>query len=676
MRGLVRCWMVAKWTLAESFRSWTGWISLIGFTVLNGLIFSLMLWESSNPQLAGQGVELHRSLLPTYFSTMALLLLLICPALSMNSISGERVSNRWVLLQTSVLSSIELVLGKGVGLWLLLTLLLIGTTPLMGVLMVYGEPHWVRWLMGYAAVWLIGALYMTIGIWSSARTTKPILSWLVATTLCLLLWFIGTVDSLPLLQALSPLPKMQELLDGWVGLFDVTYFAILTAFLLYHTQDKLNAEVWVSQRRPLEYRITPWMWFVVMGLSLPLVSRTDRYWDWNHLRTTLSEDTQTMLTEMGEDLHIAIDLEPTDARSRRFEALSRSLPNTARINIEWLNHTTRPPTQTRGVYLRYKEQTIALTKGISMTTFTQGLQDLLYPTTPVLCFTQGGGEASLFEALDLVGMGLLSEHLINNGYDLQPIDGIRNLNENKKNCSLVVISGRRAPIGIDWLNEHLIQNSIPSILLIDPTTNPIPSDWLTNQGVTIQDDFVLEPNPSFQIFGDPSTVLLSKYNLLQHPHLKLDTQHLLLTAMRSVSRDPNHTEHLTVELLRASPQSWAELNYLDETPTPNNADIIGNVPLMVEASRIYKGTSLPTPQLIILGTSSLIHNKWIQQNPYNAEFFTDMVEHLLQEERSSIHTPSDVYLQVSTKDVQHIGLLSVAGVPSLILVLGIWRRRQ
>ena len=254
MRTLARCWMVAKWTLAESFRSWTGWISLIGFTVLNGLVFSLMLWESSNPQLAGQGVELHRSLLPTYFSTMALLLLLICPALSMNSISGERVSNRWVLLQTSVLSSAELILGKIGGLWSLLGLLLIGTMPLMSVLMVYSEPQWGRWLLGHFAVWLVGALYMTVGIWSSARTSKPILSWLVTTTLCLLLWFMGTVESLPIVQLLSPLPKMQELLNGWVGLFDVTYFVSLTVFLLYHTQDKLNADLWIAQRRPMEHR--------------------------------------------------------------------------------------------------------------------------------------------------------------------------------------------------------------------------------------------------------------------------------------------------------------------------------------------------------------------------------------------------------------------------------------
>ena len=34
---------IAKWTLAEFFRSWLGWISLVGFSLLNGLTLSMML---------------------------------------------------------------------------------------------------------------------------------------------------------------------------------------------------------------------------------------------------------------------------------------------------------------------------------------------------------------------------------------------------------------------------------------------------------------------------------------------------------------------------------------------------------------------------------------------------------------------------------------------------------
>lgn len=203
-----RIWMVAGWTLAESFRSATGWVSVAGFTLLNGLVLTMMLWESSNPQLVGQGIELHRSLLPTYFSTMALLLLLICPTLAMNSISGEKRSHRWTLLQTSILSNLELVLGKVIGLWTLLMILLGSTLPLLGILGLVSTPIWSRWLLGYVGVWLLGLLYMTIGVWASGRTQTPIRSWLLSVTICLLLWFIGTINSIPLLQLLSPLPEI------------------------------------------------------------------------------------------------------------------------------------------------------------------------------------------------------------------------------------------------------------------------------------------------------------------------------------------------------------------------------------------------------------------------------------------------------------------------------------
>ena len=46
---------------------------------------------------------------------MNLLLLMIIPALTMNSISGEQVSHRLRLYQTTPLSSATIVLGKALG---------------------------------------------------------------------------------------------------------------------------------------------------------------------------------------------------------------------------------------------------------------------------------------------------------------------------------------------------------------------------------------------------------------------------------------------------------------------------------------------------------------------------------------------------------------------------------
>ena len=163
---------IAKWTVSEFFRSWIGWVSLMGFTLLNGLTLSMMLWDASNPLLSGQGVELHRVLLPKYFSTMNLLLLMIIPALTMNSISGEQVSHRLRLYQTTPLSSATIVLGKALGITYFLGILLLSTFPLIGILDWHADLDWIRWIVGYIGTGLTGVLFITLGIWVQCTYAK------------------------------------------------------------------------------------------------------------------------------------------------------------------------------------------------------------------------------------------------------------------------------------------------------------------------------------------------------------------------------------------------------------------------------------------------------------------------------------------------------------------------
>ena len=116
-----------------------------------------------------------------------------------------------------------------------------------------------------------------------------------------------------------------------------------------------------------------------------------------------------------------------------------------------------------------------------------------------------------------------------------------------------------------------------------------------------------------------------------HPTLSLENQSLLLSEVRSISMVEDNTQTLTVELLHASAQSWAETNYTADTPSPDEADIVGSVPLLVEVSLIQSGK--PTPHLMVMGTSSIIQNAWVEQNPHNARFFIQMLQTLLGDEQ-------------------------------------------
>ena len=668
--GLLRT--VGKWTVAEFFRSWQGWVCLVGFALLNGLTLSMLLWESSNPLLAGQGVELHRVLLPKYFSTMNLLLLIIVPALTMSSISGEQASHRLRLYQTAPISSAVVVLGKAIGIGTFLATTLLSTLPLIGILAWHGNLDWTRWILGYVGTGLNAGLLMTIGIWASAHTRKPLTSWLLATSITLLLWFVGTASGFPLLERLSPLPKVQEYLDGWIGVLDTFYFFSVGAFCLYHAQDGLSAKRY-SRGRPWDLRLTPLLWAIVLLMSNTLIGRYDRYWDVNETRPTLSEESVTMLWNSNNPVEIIIDLEDTDFRHRQITQHLRTL-ETAGLNIPitWLTNSTRSPGAERGVTLRLTQdgvevRTVLLTS-LYPWDIESGLRRLLYPETHTICVTQNGGEPSLFDGASPAGFGLLSEELLKLDYDINVVDPLKSI---EHSCDLFVVAGRQVPLTEAWL-ESL--DTTPSILLLDPTTNTIPIEWLANWGIRIKDDFIIEVNPNFQVYNNPTTLLLSQYALRQHPTLSLTNQSLLLSEVRSVSIVEDNTRTLSVELLHASPQSWAEMSYTSDTPSPDEEDIIGHVPLFVEVSSLQSGS--PKPHMMVMGTSSIIQNTWVEQNPNNAAFFVQMIQHLLADERPTSTDLRDAKLQMTTAEVRNSTILSVCVLPGLIGIFGWWRRKS
>lgn len=663
---------IAKWTISEFFRSWIGWVSLIGFALLNGLTLSMMLWETSNPLLTGQGVELHRVLLPKYFSTMNLLLLMIIPALTMNSISGEQVSHRLRLYQTAPLSSTTVVLGKALGIAYFLSVLLVFTFPLIGILDWHADLNWMRWILGYVGTGLTGVLFISLGVWSSAHTRKPLTSWFLATSSILFLWFVGTAQGFPILESLSPLPKVQEYLDGWVGLLDTFYFFSLGSFLLYYAQDGLSAKRHPSGRS-LDIRLTPVLWLVVLVMSNVLVNRYDRYWDHNDTRPFLSEESLNLFWNQNNPIELIIDLEESDFRYRQITNHLRALQLAGlEIPVTWLSSSDRPPGKKRGVTLVLKndgqeDRTVLLTS-LYPEDFDVGLMQLLNPQQKSLCFTQNGGEPSLFDGTSPSGFGLLTEELLRLDYTLNIIDPRKKIDQL---CDLIVVAGRQTPIKDEWLDTHLQARS--AILLLDPATVGISESWLNQSGVQTKDDFIIEVNPNFQVYGNPTTLLLSQYALKQHPTLSLDNQSLLLSEVRSVSRIVDNTQTLTVELLHASAQSWAETNYTSDTPSPDAADLVGNVPLLVEVSSIQSGT--PTPQLMIMGTSSIIQNIWVEQNPNNARFFIQMLQNLLGDKRPLPDIPDDTKIQMTTAEVRNSTVLSILMVPGLIGIFGWWRRR-
>ena len=181
-----------------------------------------------------------------------------------------------------------------------------------------------------------------------------------------------------------------------------------------------------------------------------------------------------------------------------------------------------------GLYLHYNGRVTSITGAIYPGNFHQALHQLIQPEESTVCITQGGGEPDMFDVNNVGGMGLWTEQLAK-GYKPRAINAHSKLDPE---CTTLIIVGRESPIEQSWLDAA---KDTPSLLLLDPILQPIPYDWFATVGVTLRDDFVVEPNPQYQIGNNPTTVLLSNVNIQPHPTLKLDKQQICSKAFEAFS---------------------------------------------------------------------------------------------------------------------------------------------
>src|SRR5882762_2607441 len=99
-------WAVCKKELRGSFSNLTGYIAIIVFLLLNGLLLFVF------PDTDVLGANGGYATLDKYFELAPWILLLLIPAITMRSLSEEFRMGTFEILQTIPLSRTQLVIGK------------------------------------------------------------------------------------------------------------------------------------------------------------------------------------------------------------------------------------------------------------------------------------------------------------------------------------------------------------------------------------------------------------------------------------------------------------------------------------------------------------------------------------------------------------------------------------
>jgi ABC-2 type transport system permease protein len=235
--------VVFRREFASYFNSPIAYIFIIVFLLLTGLLFMLNFFLIGQADMRG------------FFGALPLLLTFFIPAISMRLWAEDRRQGTFELLMTLPMRPYEVMLGKYLAALAFFALALAGSLPIPIMLNALGNPDNGTVVSGYLGALMMGALYLSVGIFTSGLMRDQISAFILGVMACLIMWLLGQtfvaavfdgwVDGLGRLlqQYLGMTAHFEPMLRGVVALGDVVYFLALTVFFLF-----LNA-LWLEGRK-------------------------------------------------------------------------------------------------------------------------------------------------------------------------------------------------------------------------------------------------------------------------------------------------------------------------------------------------------------------------------------------------------------------------------------------
>jgi len=167
---------IAGRELKAYFLSPLAWIIIALFAFFTGFIFLQIVART-----------LVADLTPL-FQWIAVLALILTPALTMRLFSEEYKLGTIELLLTAPARDWQIVLGKFIAAWVGFAVLLIPTLWLVLILQRYGSPDYGILGASYLGILLVGAAFVGVGMFASSLTQNQFIAYMIGMILLLFLW--------------------------------------------------------------------------------------------------------------------------------------------------------------------------------------------------------------------------------------------------------------------------------------------------------------------------------------------------------------------------------------------------------------------------------------------------------------------------------------------------------
>jgi ABC-2 type transport system permease protein len=250
---------IAAKDIRAQFVSPIAYVVLTGFLLLGGWFFFnllarfnflLNLYTSFRNPEAMERLNLNEFVIAPLLHNLSVILVILVPVITMRSFAEEKRSGTYELLMTSPLTVTEIVLGKFLGAFafVFIMLLLTGIYPL--ILVLYGNPEPGVILSGYLGLLLLATAFVSVGLLTSSFTENQI----IAAVSCLVGLLLLYVISWPadtagetlgaLLKYVSLTEHFGEMVKGVIDTRDLMYFGSVIVLALFLTQRSVESLRW------------------------------------------------------------------------------------------------------------------------------------------------------------------------------------------------------------------------------------------------------------------------------------------------------------------------------------------------------------------------------------------------------------------------------------------------
>jgi ABC-2 type transport system permease protein len=236
---LPSAWAITRKEVASYFNSPVGYIVLTIFLLLIGsLFFFLRLFLYNEASLRG------------LFEMAPWAFVFFGPAIAMRLIAEEKKTGTIELLITMPVRDWEVIVGKFLGGLFLLMVGVAATGFYAVTVAALGPVDPGPVAGGYLGLLLLGAMFLSVGLLTSAWTSNQIVAFIVSLILCLALWLLDDLRAyMPagaagIIEYVSAASHHRNLARGIIDLRDILYYLSVIGLCLYLSKEALASRKW------------------------------------------------------------------------------------------------------------------------------------------------------------------------------------------------------------------------------------------------------------------------------------------------------------------------------------------------------------------------------------------------------------------------------------------------